>query len=40
MGGFELMRSTNTGHLCPKMLGVLTLWSQSEVVFFEDTYLM
>ncbi len=34
------MRSTNTVHLCPKMLGILTLWSQSEVVFFEDTYLV
>jgi hypothetical protein len=37
---YELMRSTNTVHLCLKMLGILTLWSQSEVVFFEDTYLV
>jgi len=29
------MRSTNTGHLCSKMLGVLTLWSQSEVLFLK-----
>jgi hypothetical protein len=32
------MRSINPVHLCPKMLGTLTLWSQSEAVFFEDTY--
>jgi hypothetical protein len=29
------MRSTNTVHLCPKMLGNLTLWSQPEVVFLK-----
>jgi len=31
---YELMRSTKTVYLCPKMLGILTLWSQSEVGFF------
>jgi len=30
------MRSTYTVHLCPKMLGIQTLWYQLEVVFFED----
>jgi len=37
---YELMRSTNTVHLCPKMLDILTLRHKSEVVFFEDTYLV
>jgi hypothetical protein len=37
---YELTGSTNTVHLCPKMLGILTLWSQPEMVFFEDTYLV
>ena len=37
---YELMRSTNTVHLCLKIFGILTLWPQPEVVFFEDKYLV
>jgi hypothetical protein len=37
---YELIRSTNSVHLCPKMLGILTFWSQPEVVFFEGSYLV